>query len=270
MKSDERAKQNRWAIIAPILCGIGLLCGVVIFHQLGEPPPKVDDRLCPLNSGPVGATLLFIDASDVFTPKHQATLASFFENALQEKGAMPLGPGELLVVYELTEDPGEPELLMEICRPVRDFAERTWRDDIHQGRKFAERDWQRFEEQITDVPADEKTDTRATSPLLETIGVLAAKHVPGKRGNLDFNVHFIVFSDLLQHSSRLSHYGPYPNAKDMKRTHPDLLSDLTGAEVSLYRLERPEYLRWQTADHYYWWTEYVEETGGTIRFQDSI
>ena len=94
--------------------------------------------------------------------------------------------------------------------------------------------------------------------------------MPGKRGNQDFKVHLVVFSDLLQNSPKLSHYGPYPDANDMRESAPDLLTDLTGARVSLFRLERGEYAQWQTERHYYWWTELVLEQGGRIEWQDSI
>ena len=106
--------------------------------------------------------------------------------------------------------------------------------------------------------------------MLETITVLAARHIPGKRGDERFKVHFVVFSDLLQHTSRFSHYGPYPDAKDMRHSARDLITDLTGTRVSLFRLERSKYAKWQTEHHYYWWTELVQEQGGQIEWQESL
>ena len=274
MKAKDRVaarnQARRLAITLPLIVGGVLIIGVVSFYLVGTAPVELDEKLCPKNGGPTGASVLLIDTSDPFSAKHKATLASFFEHALDDEGALQLGPEELLVVYELTDDPGNPKLLMEICRPTQNFEDRTWRDDIRQGRKFAERDWQRFEDEVGETTMTEVGESRSSSPLLETIGVLAAKHVPGKRGNSDFKVHLVLFSDLLQHSSRLSHYSTYPVPSKLGLSHRDLLTDLTGADVSVFRLERAEYTRWQTKDHYYWWTEFVHEVGGTVRFQDSI
>ena len=183
---------------------------------------------------------------------------------------MGIAPGELLAVYELTQDPAAPRPLVQVCRPFKHPKNRTWRDDIHQGRRIAESDWRNFEEALANSFPEREGESQPNSPLLETIAVLAARHVPGRRGNPEFKVHLVVFSDLLQHTDRFSHYGPYPDAKSMRREARDLLTDLTGARVSLFRLERSEYAQWQTEHHYYWWTELILEQGGQIEWQVSI
>ena len=248
-----------------------LLIGIVAFYQVGTITPETDDRLCPKDTGPVGATLLLLDTSDPLTPKHRAELRRLAGQIASERvGRMGIAPGELLTVYELTHDPGAPKELIQVCRPFKNPKDRTWRDDIHQGRRFAERDWNHFEEALASAFPDRESQPRPTSPLLETITVLAARHVPGKRGDQEFKVHLVVFSDLLQHTDRFSHYGPYPDAKNLGHGARDLVTDLTGARVSLFRLERPKYAKWQTERHYYWWTELIQEQGGQIEWQDSM
>ena len=275
MRPDVRrkaeAKAHRQAIMLPVGIFALLLIGVVAFYQIGIRPPETDDRHCPEATGPVGATVLLLDTSDPLTPKHRAELDRLAgQIAAENAGRMGIAPGELLAVYELTQDPGAPEPLIEVCRPFKNPKDRTWRDDIHQGGRFAERDWENFESAIAGGFPERKSEPQPTSPLLETITVLAARHTPGKRGNERFKVHLVVFSDLLQHTPRFSHYGPYPDAKEMRRGARDLLTDLTGTRVSLFRLERPEYAKWQTEHHYFWWTELVQEQGGQIEWQDSI
>ena len=171
---------------------------------------------------------------------------------------------------KLTQDPGAPKQLIDVCRPLINPKDRSWRDDIHRGWRFHERDWERFEDSLANAFPEHEGDPQSTSPLLETIAVLAARHAPGKRGDERFKVHLVVFSDLLQNTPRLSHYGPYPDAKDMRHRARDLLTDLAGTRVSLFRLERPKYAKWQSERHYYWWTELVHEQGGQIEWQDSI
>ena len=265
------ARAHRREIMLPLGLGVLLLVGVVVFYQLGTKVPETDDRLCPRETGPVGATVLLLDTSDPLTPKHRAELERLAGQIASEHASpMGIAPGELLAVYELTQDPGDPAQLIEVCRPFTVPKDRTWRDDIHRGRKFDERDWERFEKALADGFPARESEPSPTSPLLETIAVLAARHLPGKRGDEGFKVHLVVFSDLLQHSPRFSHYGPYPDAKDMRARARELLTDLTGAHVSLFRLERQKYAKWQTERHYYWWTELVQEQGGWIEWQESI
>ncbi len=263
---------QRWqSIMLPLVAGALLLVGVVTFYQVGTRVPETDERLCPKEAGPVGATVLLLDTSDPLTPKHRAELERLAGQIVSEQvGQIGIAAGELLAVYELTQDPGAPKKLVEVCRPPVNPKNRSWRDDIHRGWRFHERDWERFEEALTNAFPKHESQPQQTSPLLETLAVLAARYVPGKRGNEAFEVHLVVFSDLLQHSSRLSHYGLYPDAKEMRLQARDLLTDLTGTRVTLFRLERPEYAKWQDERHYYWWTELVMEQGGTIEWQDSI
>ena len=269
VRRKAEAKANRQAITLPAGVGIVLLIGVVTLYQIGTDAPETDDRLCPKDTGPVGATVLLLDTSDPLTEKHRAELERLTAQiAAENAGRMGIAPGELLAVYELSQNPGASKMLIEVCRPFKNPTDRTWRDDIHQGSRIAERDWDRFEDALSEVFPEREGESQPTSPLLETIAVLAARHTPGKRG--DKPVHLVVFSDLLQHSSRLSHYGPYLDAKEMRRGARDLLTDLTGTRVSLFRLERPKYAKWQTERHYYWWTELILEQGGRIEWQDSI
>lgn len=271
LRRRAEAKQRWQSVMPPVGVGVLLIVLAAAFYQFGTPAPEIDDRLCPKSTGPVGATVLLLDTSDPLTPKHEAELKRLAgQIASDHVGRMGIAPGELLAVYELTQDPGAPKQLIEVCRPFKNPKDRTWRDDIHQGRRFAERDWDRFEDALANGFPKRESETQPTSPLLETITVLAARHIPGKRGNERFKVHLVVFSDLLQHTGRLSHYGPYPDSEDMHRDARDLLTDLTGTRVSLFRLERPKYAKWQTERHYYWWTELVREQGGQIEWQDSI
>ena len=270
--NDRKGSSNLGHSVAvPIGVIAALVICVILYNVIGTRAPEVDERLCPKKTGPIGATVLLLDSSDPLTPKHRAELERLASQITsKEKSGLGIAPGELLAVYEMTEDPGNPTTLFEKCRPFKNPRDRTWRDDIHQGRRFAERDWSRFEEVLTSVFPKVRDESQPVSPLLETISVLSARHTPGKRGDQQFKVHLIVFSDLLQNSDRLSHYGNYPEAQEIQHLARDLLTDLTGTRVSLFRLERPEYTQWQTDSHYYWWTEVVQVQGGQIEWQESI
>ncbi len=250
---------------------LAFLALAVIFvagiYLVGTDVPDTDERSCPKDTGPRAATVLLLDTSDPLTAKHQEELKRLVDRIGSE-----LVAGELLAVYELTQDQGAPNKIVDICRPFINPNESGWRDEIFRGRYHHIRDWNHFSEELTQLFAKTESGSQKTSPLLETIAVLAARHAQSKHGDQDFRVHFVIFSDLLQHTERLSHYKEdYPHAKTMRRYAPDLLTDLTGVRVSLLRLARPgKSQQWQTQDHYYWWTELIMEQGGTIEMQDSI
>ena len=146
------AKALRQSIMLPLGVGALLLIGVVMFYQVGTRVPETDNRLCPKATGPVGATVLLLDTSDPLTPKHRAELDRLAGQVASEHvGRMGIAPQELFAVYELTQDPGAPKQLIEVCRPLKSLKDRTWRDDIHQGRRFAERDWERFEDALVNA-----------------------------------------------------------------------------------------------------------------------
>ena len=101
--------------MAPVGVGLFLLIGVVAIYQVGTRPPPIDDRGCPKDAGPVGATVLLLDTSDPLTPKHRAELDRLGgQIASEQVGPLGIAPGELLAVYELTQDPGAPKPLVHV------------------------------------------------------------------------------------------------------------------------------------------------------------
>ncbi len=151
------AKAHRLSMLLPLAVGALLLVGVAAFYQIGTRVPETDDRLCPKDTGPSVATVLLLDTSDPLTPKHRAELERLANQITSDHpGRMGIAAGELLAVYELTEDPDAPKQLIEICRPLINPKERSWRDDIHRGWRYHERDWEHFEDALANAfPARE-------------------------------------------------------------------------------------------------------------------
>ena len=270
----------------PIVSG-GRIPVAVIFviatciHSGCEQRTRLDHRLCPVDKPPGRQTILLLDTSDPLAPKHHEELRRLVTD-LQKPSPNAasrhfyVAPGEALIVYELTGNLATVEPVMMVCNPGNNPNEWTWKDNLTQGRAIASRQWQRFENHIEDLfPSLEESTPQPRSPILEMLGVVVPRHAPSKRSfsSDDTNhTHLILFSDLLQHSELLSHYGPYPAAKAIRTTSGlrSLQTDLTGIDVSLFRLERSSGGSRQTRDHYYWWTELVMELGGAVRWQESL
>ena len=254
-----------------------LIASVLLF---GCQQVRLDENLCPRETPVPRTTVLLLDTSDPLSPKHEEELARIIRELQAPSSAdsdLRVAPGEALVVYELPQDPGTLEPVFRVCNPGDHPSNWGWKQELTQGKQIALRQWQKFQEAV--VPLFERDDQAAPkprSPILETLGVLVARYSTSKRASIDAerrSTHFILFSDLLQHSDTLSHYGTYPEA-EVIRDHAGLrtlYTDLSDAEVSLYRLERlpPAAIR-QSVDHYYWWTKLIESFGGRVIFQDSI
>lgn len=260
---------------------IALAGGVlIVLFFVVERPGQLDENLCPVAGKPARQTVLFLDTSDPLTPKHQAELERLVSE-LQSPGVNPdmegfhIAPGEPLIVYKLALDWRNLRPFMKVCNPGDDPDDWEWQKDLTRGKAFALRNWQRFNDRVRELFPEESGVEMPRSPILENLAVIVPRHAPSKRSlsaEKAGHVHLILFSDLLQHSDRLSHYGPYPEAEDFLNTPGlrELATDLTGVDVTIFRLERSRYSRWQTRDHYYWWTGLVRQFGGSVRWQQSL
>lgn len=254
-----------------------LLTSVLIF---GCQQVRLDENLCPRDTPVPRTTVLLLDTSDPLSPKHEEELARIIREIQAPSSAsndLRVAPGEALVVYELPQDLRTFEPVFRVCNPGDHPSNWGWKQELTQGKQIALRQWQKFQEAV--VPLFEREDQAAPkpqSPILETLGVLVARYSTSKRTSVDVerrSTHFILFSDLLQHSETLSHYGTYPEA-EVIRNHAGLrtlYTDLSDADVSLYRLERPlPVASRQSVEHYYWWTKLIKSFGGQVIYQDSI
>ena len=268
---------RQWIMyVAIALAGV---VAVVLFFVF-ERPDRLGDDLCPVDGEPTRQTILFLDTSDPLTPKHHAELKRLVSE-LQQPGVNPdmedfyIGPGEALIVYKLALEWRSLQPFMKVCNPGDNPDDWDWKKDLTRGKAIALGNWKRFEDRIRELFPEYSEAEMPRSPILENLAVLVPDHAPSKRNlpvEKTLDTHLILFSDLLQHSERLSHYGPYPTAKEFLNTPGlrELATDLTRVNVTIFRLERSKYSRWQTRDHYYWWTELVREFGGSVRWQQSL
>ena len=259
-------------VMAIVVCALIAACDTT----------RLDEHLCPEDKPPDRQTILLLDTSDPLTPKHRSELRRLLNEMLREAGNTAsehfhVAPGEALIVYELTEDLETLEYELKVCNPGNNPDEwKEWKDGLTKGKAIASHQWDLLEENIEALFSEIKSGVpQASSPILEILGVIVPQHAPSKRSQSSEKIkrtHLILFSDLLPHSTMLSHYRPYPAAKDIKTTDGlrSLQTDLAGIDVSLFRLERADAGQWQTTDHYYWWKDLVLELGGALKWQESI
>ncbi len=234
---------------------------------------SLDGQLCPRESGPSREVILLLDTSDPLSEKHRAEFRRILREMTShsESGrhsALAMRKGERVSVYLLEGFDAPASPLVQICHPGGDPDEQTSMDTLTKGGLITEWRFEQFVRVLEDQFPDEQGDSQPESPILETIATITARHAPSRRAFTDTApAHVIVFSDLLQHTAMLSHYGGYPLPSSLPR---ELAADLSRAEVSLFRLERQKYEKYQSAKHYYWWSDWIEAMGGQVIWQQSL
>ena len=259
----------RWRYRLCAATALVLLC-------VGCGQARLDADLCPRDARPSRNTVLLLDTSDPLTPKHRAELRRLVQELQSATSDLRVAPLEALVVYELGADLNELAPVLKVCNPGEHPDQWKWWQELTRGRAIDLQRWRRFREAVEGLFDQIETEqAQPRSPLIETLGVIVPRHAPSAReaaAQASGHTHILLFSDLLQHSDALSHYGPYPAGGEVRETPGlrALQTDLTGIDVSLFRLERQRDARWQTPEHYYWWTHLVRSFGGRVVWQQSV
>lgn len=251
-----------------------LVIGMALF--LSACTSRLDSDLCPIDQQDIRQTILLLDTSDPLSPKHSEELRRLVRE-LREPGLSDdffVAPGDALIVYELSTDLANLEPNVKVCNPGDHPNTWNWKQNLTEGRQIKLRQWRRFGNLVEGLFDDVREGEPLTSsPIIETLGILVARHTPSTRIDSDARPHFIVFSDLLQHSEALSHYRTYPDAREVSNTPGlrHLVTDLSHARISLFRLERTGSAAGrQSPAHYYWWTHLIQSFHGELIRQESI
>ena len=270
-RESRRARARRRARTFGV--GTAVVVGVLMAGLWWMRGEELDPQGCPKNSGPSREVIVLLDASDPLSDKHRAELGRILREMTNpavsgRHTALAVRAGERVSFYRLSST-GTPELRGEqVCNPGGDPENRTWIEYLTKGSVIDKWRHDRFVRIIEEAFPKEDGPEQPKSPLLETIAVITASHAPSGRADQDTKpAHLIVISDLLQHTSMLSHYRPYPAPDSLPR---ELQSDLSRVEVSLFRLERHKYAKFQTPEHYYWWTDLVEVMKGRVVWQQAL
>jgi len=225
--------------------------------------------LCPVN-GSKGQVILLIDTTDPLTSVAQERWKELLKRLSDSDNKHYLQPGSELIVYYLPSqlaDLRKPAL--RVCNPGNP-KDRTVADNLTGGVVEPRRRWRAFQLRIRKaLPRLNQQVESAQSPLLESLAVVAARHIPSLGVGQRKPTRLFLFSDMLQNSGRLSHYKSLPNMKQFKSMvgHSEMDSDLTDVEVYLFYVRRAGLERLQTPKHYYWWTSAIELFGGRVMEQ---
>ena len=249
------------------LCFSSLILGAMLIACTASAAEKLHPRtLCPKN-GSQGQTILLIDTTDPFTQKAQERLKELLKGFQDDKNTHYVAPGHELIVYRLRAHLDDMEKALHVCNPGNP-KERTWKDNLISGRYGDEQKWRKFFQRIQDaLPGIDAQVTLEESPLLESIALITARHVPSiGLQEARKPTQLILFSDMLQHSEYLSHYKSLPEMEEFRTLtgYPEMQSDLKAVKVWLFYVRRAKHEHLQKPKHYYWWPEVIQFFGGEV------
>ena len=243
-----------------------VLLVVVVTYVSIQPPLANPVTFCPQDNKDLGITALVIDVSDKLTNGQEAGLKNELKSISDistGKRSRFLKKGEKLLVYFVEPEGRDPSIVFEMCHPG-DIANRTWEEGLSEGRVLAEKKWRKFTEQITfNIDTKIKGSTElATSPIIETMQYVRNKSFPSSRViNGATNYRIILWSDLLQNSSKENHYKNLGDIETILKRKP---TDLNEIQLFVFQLASDKYSGYQTTEHTVWWRNFFLAAGADL------
>lgn len=264
-RKNRKKKRQGIALAAAALVILTVLAGVFI-REIIEHEQLDAKTLCPSESGPHSFWAVVIDGTDSYSRLQWQDIENRFQNI---KRRVPRHG--MLAVFTVPEKPSsalEPEVA--ICNPGSGENLSVWTGNP----ELARRKW----EEEFNAPLDsifgslEEEGALPRSPIMETITAvkIASDSVVGSFSQSDqgdVSRHLFLVSDMMQHTSRYSHYtGDVPSIETLKsiRSARDLSTDLSGWKVTIYYAWRDDEAssRVQGRGHIEFWNAYLHDMAG--------
>ena len=256
-------------VVTIILC---LILSFNVAHSLDQFDSKT---FCP-KGGSKEQTILLIDATDSLTPVSDLKIQELIKSFQNKNNEYYIKPGHELIVYHLSQVQDSSKSLkapfLRICNPGNP-KDRTLSDSLMSGKYRSYQIWKNFRNSLRKVYSEVKNQKKGKqSPLLESISLITAKHMPRLGTKEHKPTLLIIFSDMLQNSDYLSHYGSLPKIDKLKTLsgYNKIKSNLSQIDVWIIYIQRTVTEKLQTSDHYYWWTKIIKYFGGNLIKQEPV
>ena len=238
---------------------LGLLAaGAYVYATVGRPPTLDPVSLCPVD-GPRAVAVVLLDSTDEIP-----------EIAKREIRTALVDMAETLPAYELLEirlldpktpggrsifakcNPGDGTGLSEYTANPR-LARLRWLDGFRQPLDGA------LETGFQPLPGK-------TSPIMETIQRIAVERFSGRTVE-DVPKSLVVISDMLQHGPDYSQYRGDLSFARFKTSpaYKKVQTDLHGADVLIYYIQRQTARPINSADHIRFWADWIRENNGRLK-----
>ena len=235
-----------------------LAAGVYVYATAARAPTLDHASLCPTD-GPGSVTVVLLDSTDDIP-----------DIAKHEIRTTLLDMAEALPTYGLLDvrllDPGVPggRGIFSRCNP----GDGSGLSEYTANPRLAKKRWlEGFRQPLEEAlgvgfrPAPGKT-----SPIMETVQRIAVDRFSGRAAEY-IAKSLILVSDMLEHEPEYSQYqgdlsyGRYKASRAYRR----LQTDLHGAEVTIYYVQRLTGRPISSADHIRFWAEWVRDNNGRLK-----
>ena len=235
-----------------------LATGTYVYATLARPPVLDHTSLCPVH-GPHSLAVVLLDSTDEIP-----------DIAKREIRTTLVDMAETLPTYELLEirllDPALPggRMIFSKCNPGdgSDLSEYTANPRLAK---------QRWMDEFR-APLDAALDAGfrpmpgKISPIMETIQRIAVERFTGRNVE-DIPKSLVVISDMLEHSPDYSQYngdlsyGRFKGSGAYKKVQ----TDLHGAEVLIYYIQRQTGRPINSVDHIRFWADWIRDNNGRFK-----
>jgi hypothetical protein len=243
--------------LAVLALGV-LAAGAYVYLTAARPPALDRASLCPVD-GARAMTVVLLDSTDEIPDigKHEirTVLLDMAETVpvhglLELRLLDPKTPGGRQIFAKC--NPGDGAGLSEYTANPR-MAKKRWLEGFRQ-------------------PLEESLNTGfqavpgKTSPIMETVQRIAVDRFSGRAAE-DTPKSLVLVSDMLENAPDYSQYSgdlSYSRYK-ASRAYRKLQTDLHGAEVTIYYIQRVAAKRFNSADHIRFWADWIRDNKGRFK-----
>ncbi len=235
-----------------------LAAGAYVYATVARPPTLDQASLCPVD-GPHAVAVVLLDSTDeipdIAKEEIRTALADMAETLpayelLEIRLLDPKTPGGRSIFAKC--NPGDGSGLSEYTANPR-LARQRWLDGFRQ-------------------PLDEALDAGfqplpgKTSPIMETIQRIAIERFSG-RAVERVPKSLVVISDMLQHGADYSQYKGDLSFARFKSSpaYKKVQTDLHGADVVIYYIQRQTGRPINSADHIHFWADWIHDNNGRLK-----
>jgi hypothetical protein len=235
-----------------------LAAGAYVYATVARPPALDQSSLCPVD-GPRAVTVVLLDSTDEIPDIAKREVKTALVDLAQ---AMP--------AYELLEirllDPSLPggRSIFAKCNP----GDGSGLSEYTANPRLAKERWLDGFRQPLDQALDSgfRPAPGKVSPIMETIQRIAVDRFTGRDAET-IPKSLVLISDMLEHEPDYSQYSgdlSYARFK-ASRAYKKVQTDLHGAEVQIYYIQRVTGRPINSADHIQFWAEWIRDNNGRFK-----
>lgn len=259
-KFNKMPPREKAAAIAIAVIAVGLMAFLVRNAIVAGHGPKYDEHGCPVE-GVKGHLLFVIDRTDPLSPSKHRAIVNEIKLMIQQ-----VEQGYRISVYEIDAKnmKGLSEPVYSECKPRsgKDADPLTENPQLL-ARKYEENFVQPLETVLERYSGGEE---QPRSPIIESL--IDVVHIEDFGSGVP-NRKLVLFSDMLQHSSLLSHYsgGPSFERGKSKPGFTQMIPHLPGVEVTVFYMLRdtPRVRALQSNEHVRFWVDLFDAAGADLQ-----